>query len=118
MCIAASLQARDGGFVFATETKGSAGECIEKNLVGCMAAKEYEVAFVTHGTPLFLLNKATNCLVFGVLSCDSEDPALLDPTLGTMSLGLAPGTKSPYPLQVTKANAPFVYTQTPAASTS
>jgi len=92
--------AKDGGFVFATPSKGSAGECIEKQLVGCGSALELDVAFVTRGTPLFLLNKATNSLVFGLLVCASEEPATLDPGLATTSLGLPPGSHTPCPHQV------------------
>jgi hypothetical protein len=98
--------AKDGGFVFATPSKGSAGECIEKQLVGCGQALELDVAFVTHGTPLFLLNKATHSLVFGLLVCSSDEPATVDPTLATQSLGLPLGSATPCPHQVT---APFSF---------
>jgi len=92
--------AKDGGFVFATPSKSSAGECIEKQLVGCGAALELDVAFLTKGTPLFLLNKATSSLVFGLLLCNSDEPANLDPGLATTSLGLPPGSTTPCPHQV------------------
>ena len=91
---------RDGGFVFRTPNKSTAGESIEKGLAGCGADKELECAFVTHGTPVFLLNAATACLVFGVLVADSEYPALLDPGAFATAVGLAPGAPSPFPCQV------------------
>jgi len=81
--------------VFATWGRASVGECIDKRLLGVSEAQQFEVAFVQPGTPLFLLNEASQELVFGVLVCESEYPTLLDPTAWVHTVPPAAGGQGP-----------------------
>jgi len=92
--------AKDGGFVFSTPNKLTAGECIERNMAGTSQAMQFEVAFLQKGTPIFLINASTNCIVFGVLITESEYPALIEPEAWVKSSGLPPGATTPAPLQI------------------
>lgn len=92
--------ARDGGFVFATPTNLTAGESFEKKTLGAGESMQFEVAFVEKGTPVFLMNSSTQCIVFGILSSDSEYPSLLNRDAWVKSLGLPPGSETPAPLQI------------------
>jgi hypothetical protein len=92
--------AKDGGYVFSTPNRLTASECIERNMLGTSASREYEVAFIQKGTPVFLMNASTMSIVFGVLTSESEYASDIDREAWVKTLGLPPGSTTPSPFQI------------------